>query len=161
MAALVDHESLNITLVNPFDSQRRQALGKTTIASADPPLSSQPSYLPKFPLPDEARLQPQGLVFGIVSSIADTFSLSSALIHRTRTLASRPKAMGQRASSHVLQIGESLFYSGRRPLLYPKRFRYAGPNSQRLGIPINLISDRRTSSMLDLLRQGCPSSPGS
>jgi hypothetical protein len=61
-------------------------------------------------------------IVGIVSSIADTFSLSSALIHRT--LASRPKAMGQRASLHVLQIGESLFYSGRRPLLYLKWFRY-------------------------------------
>jgi hypothetical protein len=43
-------------------------------------------------------------MLGIVSSVAGTFSLSSALNHRTLTF--RPKAMGQSASSHVLQIGE-------------------------------------------------------
>jgi hypothetical protein len=44
------------------------------------------------------------IMFGILSRIADTFSLSSALNHRT--LAIHPKAMGQRATSHELQIDE-------------------------------------------------------
>jgi hypothetical protein len=56
-------------------------------------------------------------IFGIVSSIAYTFSFSSALNHRT--LASRPRDMGQCKSSYVLQIGERYFNFGRRPLLSP------------------------------------------
>jgi hypothetical protein len=44
-------------------------------------------------------------VFGIVSSVADAFSLSSALIHRT--LASRPKAMGHWSRSNAVGAADS------------------------------------------------------
>jgi hypothetical protein len=46
-------------------------------------------------------------LFGIVSSIADTFLLSSALNHRTLTF--RTKAMDQRASLHVRKSVKDIF----------------------------------------------------
>jgi hypothetical protein len=121
-------------------------------------LCAAPYVAPPLPVVPGPGGEPAHSVFGTVSSPADAFSLSPALIHRA--LAARPRAMGQRASSRVLQKGGGKVYSGRRPLFVSQEVPLR-PNSQRLGVTMNLIGNGRTSSMLDLLRPGCPSSPGS